>query len=74
MDTNAAAVLARSFEEAKQIAEKLEKLPQVKEARTLDDIVPTQQKQKLHLIRHAKAALKPALNQQRTAERATMRM
>ena len=68
MDTNAAAVLARSFEEAKQIAEKLEKLPQVKEARTLDDIVPTQQKQKLHLIGHAKAALKSALNQQRTAE------
>ena len=59
---------ALSPEEAKQIATKLEKLPRVKEARTLHNIVPTQQKQKLEVIGGAKAALDHALNQQRTAE------
>ena len=68
MDANAAEVLARSSEEARRIATKLEKLPRVKEASTLDNIVPTQQKQKLDVIGRAKAALGPALNQQRRAE------
>ncbi len=74
MDATAAEVLARSPEEAKRIAAKLEKLPRVKEARTLNDIVPTQQKQKLDVIGRARAALDPALNQRRTASRAIMRM
>ena len=68
MDANAAEVLARSREEAKQIAGKLEKLPQVNEVRTLDDIVPTEQRQKLEVIARAKAALEPTLHQRRTAE------
>ncbi len=68
MDANAAEVLAHTTEEAKQISAKLEKLPQVKEARTLDKILPTQQKEKLHVVRRANAALASALNQQRSAE------
>ncbi len=67
MDANAAEMLASSSEEAKRIAAKLARLPQVKEARTLDDIVPKQQEEKLQIIRRAKPAIDSALNQPRAA-------
>ena len=59
---NAVDVLAPSLAAAQEVAARLEKVPQVSEVRTLTSFVPTDQEQKLALIREARAALEPALN------------
>jgi hopanoid biosynthesis associated RND transporter like protein HpnN len=59
---NAVDVLAPSLAAAKEMAARLEKVPQVSEVRTLTSFIPTDQERKLALIREAKAALEPALN------------
>lgn len=57
IDANSAQVLARSHDEAQAIAAKLIKLPEVDQTRTIENFIPTEQSQKLTLIRHAERVL-----------------
>lgn len=61
IDANSAQVLAGTQKDAKAIAEKLAKLPQVKETRTIDSFIPADQHEKLMLIKHAERVLGSAL-------------
>lgn len=58
---SAVEVLARSPEAAREIAERLQKLPEVWQARTLQSFIPENQEEKLARIRAAASALLPAL-------------
>ena len=55
-------VLAPSQATAREIAQRLRKVPEVWQVRTLDSFVPENQDEKLALIRGAAAALLPALD------------
>jgi hopanoid biosynthesis associated RND transporter like protein HpnN len=59
---NAINVLTRSETDARKIEERLEKLPEVLEVRSLDSFVPQDQGPKLKLIAQAAKVLGPALN------------
>ena len=59
--TNAVDVLAPTIADARENAQRLAKLPEVARAITLDNFVPTDQPQKLTMIRNAANALLPAL-------------
>jgi hypothetical protein len=59
---NAVNVLTNSDADAKKIAEKLEKLPEVLSVRWLDSFVPEDQPAKLRLIAQGARVLNPALN------------
>jgi hopanoid biosynthesis associated RND transporter like protein HpnN len=58
---NAAQVLDNTPEEAAKIAQRLAKLPEVAQTRTVDSFVPADQERKLGLIRQAEAGLRAAL-------------
>jgi hopanoid biosynthesis associated RND transporter like protein HpnN len=55
-------VLAPSQDAARTIAERLRKVPEVSQVRTLESFVPADQDRKLALIRNAGGALLPALD------------
>jgi uncharacterized protein len=59
---NAINVMTHSEADAKKIQERLEKLPEVLEVRSLDSFVPSDQPAKLKLIAQAGKILNPALN------------
>jgi uncharacterized protein len=59
---NAINVMTHSEADAKKIQERLEKLPEVLEVRSLDSFVPSDQPVKLKLIAQAGRILNPALN------------
>jgi hopanoid biosynthesis associated RND transporter like protein HpnN len=59
---NAVNVLTHSDEDARKIAAKLEKLPEVLQVRWLDSFVPDDQPAKLKLIAQGAKVLNPALN------------
>ncbi len=59
---NAINVMTNSDADAKKIADKLEKLPEVLEVRWLDSFVPQDQPAKLTLIAQGAKVLEPALN------------
>ncbi|OQW58675.1 MAG: hopanoid biosynthesis-associated RND transporter HpnN [Proteobacteria bacterium SG_bin9] len=59
--TNAIEVIAANQAEAKQVMEKLSKLPEVSQVRSLDSFVPQDQQPKLRAIRNAARELGPAL-------------
>jgi hopanoid biosynthesis associated RND transporter like protein HpnN len=61
---DAVEVLTNSDADARRIAQRLSKLPEVKSARTRASFVPEDQDTKLKLIRTAAAALLPVLNDQ----------
>src|SRR5262249_38756721 len=61
--TNAIDVLAPSLATAREIAARLEKVPEVSRVVTVDAFIPADQEQKLALIRKAQAALAPAFAQ-----------
>jgi hopanoid biosynthesis associated RND transporter like protein HpnN len=60
--TNSIEILAPSLVAATRIADRLEKLPQVKRTLTLQNFVPDEQARKLALIRNASQALGAAIN------------
>jgi hopanoid biosynthesis associated RND transporter like protein HpnN len=60
-NANGIDILASSPEEARQIAERLRKLPEVERVMTLDTFIPEDQQQKLALIQKLAKALGPAL-------------
>jgi len=55
-------ILASSPDAAQKIAERLRKVPEVSQVRTLDSFVPADQDRKLALVRDAANALLPALD------------
>jgi hopanoid biosynthesis associated RND transporter like protein HpnN len=57
-----AEVLAPSLQRADDIARRLARLPQVAQAVTLSQLIPTDQEEKLALVRDARAVLAPALD------------
>jgi hopanoid biosynthesis associated RND transporter like protein HpnN len=59
---NAIDLLAPNLAAADQIAQRLAKLPQVAQARTLSNLVPSDQEEKLKLIHDAGAAVDGSLN------------
>jgi len=59
---NTIEVLASTLEEAKALAERLERLPEVDHALTLASFVPSQQDEKLALIGDAALLLDPVIN------------
>jgi len=59
---NAIDVLTASLAEAKQVAERLSKVPEVDRVMTLDTFIPAEQEQKLALIAQVKQTLNPALH------------
>ncbi|HZP75974.1 MAG TPA: MMPL family transporter [Pseudolabrys sp.] len=58
---NSINVITPSLAEAKTAAERLQKMPQVARAMTLEDFIPTEQPQKLALIRDFAAKIGPIL-------------
>ena len=62
--TNAVEIVTPNLNAADAIAERLSSLPQVAWVMTLDSLVPTDQEQKLALIRSAARALDPVLRPQ----------
>jgi hopanoid biosynthesis associated RND transporter like protein HpnN len=64
---NSITVMAPSTAQARTVAERLEKLPEVASTRTLASFVPENQQEKLQLIQRANAALKDAVNAEPTA-------
>jgi hopanoid biosynthesis associated RND transporter like protein HpnN len=65
--TNAIDVLAPSLAKAREIAARLEKVPEVARVVTLDTFIPADQDAKLAMIRKAEAALAPAFAEARRA-------
>jgi hopanoid biosynthesis associated RND transporter like protein HpnN len=61
LGANAINVLTPSVAQARQVAERLERLPEVESVRTLASFVPTEQQPKLDLIDRAEKALGGAL-------------
>lgn len=61
--TNAVEVMAPSTAAAKQIQERLSKLPEVSRTVSLDTFIPDDQPAKLAIIRKAAASLNPILNE-----------
>jgi hopanoid biosynthesis associated RND transporter like protein HpnN len=61
--TNAIDVLAPSLAKAREMAARLDKVPEVARVVTVDTFVPADQEQKLAFIRKAQAALAPAFAQ-----------
>ncbi len=61
VDPYRATILAAGPAEAERIAEKLRVLPEVREVRTLGDLVPTDQEQKLRLIEDMALFMGPVL-------------
>ena len=59
---NAIDMLAPDLAAADQIAQRIAKLPQVAQARTLSNLVPSDQEEKLKLIHDAAAAIDESLN------------
>ena len=59
---NSAEVLAKSLDEANVIAARLAKVPEVSRTLTLSTFIPSNQDQKLAVIRKAAAVLTPGLN------------
>ncbi|MEO6718234.1 MAG: MMPL family transporter, partial [Novosphingobium sp.] len=59
---NTLSVLTANEEAARQMAEKLSKLPEVRDAITIDSFLPTDQPAKLALIEDASLLLDPAIN------------
>ena len=61
--TNAIDVLAPSLAKAREIAVRLDKVPEVSRVVTVDTFIPADQEAKLALVRKAAAALEPAFAQ-----------
>jgi hopanoid biosynthesis associated RND transporter like protein HpnN len=61
--TNAIDVLAPSLAKAREMAARLEKVPEVSRVVTVDTFIPADQEQKLAFIRKAQATLAPAFAQ-----------
>ncbi|WP_219340572.1 hypothetical protein, partial [Escherichia fergusonii] len=61
--TNAVEVMAPSAAAAKEIQERLAKLPEVSRTISLDTFIPDDQPAKLAIIRKAAASLNPILNE-----------
>jgi hypothetical protein len=59
---NAVEIMAPDLGAAKAIAERVSALPEVAQARTLDDLIPQNQGEKLQLISAAAASVEPSLN------------
>jgi hopanoid biosynthesis associated RND transporter like protein HpnN len=62
ISANSITVMAPSIEQARAVAERVERLPEVASTQTLASFVPGDQRQKLELIGQAKAALGSAVN------------
>ncbi len=59
---NATEIMAPNLGAAKAIAKRVSALPEVAQARTLDDLIPRDQEAKLQLISAAAAKIEPSLN------------
>jgi hopanoid biosynthesis associated RND transporter like protein HpnN len=68
---NAIEIIAPNLEAADAMGKRLASLPQVSEANTLSRLIPTDQDQKLALIRNAADALKASINPTEVSQRPT---
>ena len=68
---NAIEIVEPDLTTADKVAQRLSGVPQVAQARTLSNLIPTDQDKKLPLIRQIAPALEPALNPSQTKPRPT---